>query len=165
MNSEKLKIILKQVLFAFVFICVGFSIGKEFSRYSIKERLSPADKKNEVGVKKDSDKTTKVVVYYMHATFRCAACNEIERLAKEVLSNEFADYLKDGSIEFKEVNFQKDETIAKRYKVAAGCVVVAKIADGKDVEYDVLNDVWTLYSDPSKFDEYLGDAIRRFLAK
>ncbi len=152
---------IRNILLIFVFVSIGFSLGKETMRRSLAEK-SPAQAAVSPRPGQGDEKT---VVYYMHGSFRCATCNEIERLTRQLVETQFPEELKGGTVEFKEINFQKDEELAQRYKVGAGCVIVANIADGKDKEYKTLNDVWTLYSDPPKFDEYLGDAIRKSLTK
>ncbi|MBN1865499.1 MAG: hypothetical protein JW808_11415 [Victivallales bacterium] len=149
-------------LLALVFVSVGFSLGKNAALRSF-AKSSPALAPTS-GVLA-AEKNEFVAVYYMHATFRCVTCNEIERLARKLVETEFKEELESGKLVFAEVNFQRDTGLAKRYRVAAGGVVVALIKDGKDVRFDMLNDVWTLYSDPAKFDEYLAGTIRRYLAK
>ncbi|HPO90837.1 MAG TPA: nitrophenyl compound nitroreductase subunit ArsF family protein [Victivallales bacterium] len=156
---EKIKNIIKNLLFAFLFLSIGFSIGKELTKRSFQEKIL---EKTSLSQKLEG---TKIIVYYMHSTFRCATCNKIERLTEEVLNKNFAESLKNGSIEFKSVNFQKDEELAKKYKIATGCVVVAKIANGKDIAFKVLEDVWTLYNEPDKFNEYVSDGIREIISK
>ncbi len=155
--DDKIKNIARHVLLAFVFLSIGFSIGKELTRRSFDGRLADTGAASQIG------KGETVVVYYMHATFRCATCNEIERLTRETVQKDFAAEFAGGSLEFREVNFQKDEALASKYKIATGCVVVAKIADGKDLDFVILEDVWTLHDNPSKFKEYVGAAIRGYL--
>ncbi len=148
-------------LLALVFVSVGFSLGKNAAMRSF-EKSSPALAPTDVQA---AEKGEFVAVYYMHATFRCVTCNEIERLTKKLVETEFDEELESGRLVFAEVNFQRDTGRAKRYKLAAGGVVVAYVKDGKDVRFEMLNDVWTLYSDPAKFDEHLSGTIRRYLAK
>ena len=165
--NEKYQSILKGILFAFVFISIGFSLGKEFTRRSIAKK-SPADDATSSSICKssspsDADKQGKILVYYMHSTFRCPTCKEIERLTRELVNNSFAEELKNGILQFKEVNFQKEEDIARKYKIATGCVVVAKEGNGGSDDYKILEDVWTLYSDPARFNAYVGDAIKEYI--
>lgn len=143
-----------------VFISIGFSLGKEATRRSVSKKIQPPLTAPQVATQGEEQK---IVVYYMHTTFRCVTCNQIEKMTRTLVETEFGEALKDGRLEFKEVNFQKDEELAKRYNVGTGCVIVAKIANGKDIEFEMLQDVWTLYSEPSKFNEYLSSAIRSYL--
>ncbi len=105
----------------------------------------------------------KVLVYYLHTTFRCVTCNGIERLARQVVDREFAAELAAGKVEWHEINFQERDDLARQYEVAASVVVVAKIEDGRETGYRRLDDVWTLGDQPDKFAEYVGGAIRDYL--
>jgi hypothetical protein len=146
--------ILKNGLLAFVLVSVGFALGKEMTL----RRQAPA-----AGAPPSGAAGDRVIVYYVHTTFRCVTCNEIERLAKALVETEFAGELRAGRIEWKAVNFQQDEALAKRYEVASSCVVVVKMRGGKEAGYQRLDEVWTHYQDPPSFNAYVGGAIRRYL--
>jgi hypothetical protein len=141
------------VLLAFVLVSIGFALGKEVTA----RRQAPADTTGPVS---GGDK---VVVYYLHTTFRCVTCNEIERLTKALLETEFADPMAASKVEWREANFQQDETLAKRYEVVSSCVVVVQVRDGKEAAYQRLDDVWTRYQNPSDFNHYVGSAIKKYL--
>ncbi len=158
--SDKIKNVAKKVLLAFVLVTIGFALGKEFTRRSMQKQAATA------GIVADTTPVTqgnKVNVYYAHASYRCATCNEIERLTKKVMNNEFAAAVRDGRLSYQSFNFQQNEKLAKKFNVAAGCVVVEKIDDGKTTDYEVLNGVWTLYSQPDKFNQYIAEAVRKCL--
>jgi len=142
--------IFKNVLIAFVLISIGFTIGKH-----------SAEKKS-LGV--DMRKTSLIRVYYMHGTLRCATCNNIEKMTKELLNNKFTKEIADGKIEFKTLNFQKNEALAKLFKITFSCVVVAKIQDGKIIAHQTLEKVWELYQKPLAFNNYLSRSIQVYLA-
>ena len=157
MNMEKAKYITRNALLAFVLVSVGFALGKEVTA----RRLTPTAEPDSSAPLATADK---VVVYYLHTTFRCVTCNEIERLTKALLETEFAGDLAAGRIEWREANFQQDESLAHRYEVVSSCVVVARIQGGKEIDFQRLDDVWTRYEDPTDFNEYVGAAIRKYLA-
>jgi len=152
MTMKKLRTYAKNVLLAFVLVSIGFALGKEVTA----RRQSPADTTGPVS---GGDK---VVPYYLHTTFRCVTCNEIERLTKALLDTEFAADLASGRIEWREANFQHDESLAKRYEVVSSCVVVVQVRGGKEAAYQRLDDVWTRYQNPSDFNQYVGSAIKKF---
>ena len=156
MTMEKAKNITRSALLAFVLVSVGFALGKAVTA----RRQTPATGPESPALMATSDK---VVVYYLHTTFRCVTCNEIERLTKALVETEFADDLTAGRIEWREANFQQDESLAKRYEVVSSCVVVVNIQGGKEREFQRLDDVWTRYQDPADFNEYVGAAIRKYL--
>lgn len=152
MNS-KIKNIIKNTLLVFVFISVGFALGK----YSVPKK-DAAETKNASGVEA-------IHVYYMHATFRCVTCNTIEKMTKDLLNLKFAKELQSREIIFSEVNFQENEKLAKAFDVLSSCVVVAKEKDGKAIEYKRLDEVWTLMSKPDEFNAYVSKAIQSFQPK
>ena len=158
MTMEKAKNITRSALLAFVLVSVGFELGKEVTA----RRQTPATGPESPVPVATSDK---VVVYYLHTTFRCVTCNEIERLTKALVETEFADDLTAGRIEWREANFQQDESLAKRYEVVSSCVVVVNIQGGKERSFQRLDDVWTRYQDPADFNGYVGAAIRKYLTE
>ena len=157
-TMEKTKNITRSALLAFVLISVGFALGKEVTARRQTPTTGP-----ESPVPVTTNDKDKVVVYYLHTTFRCVTCNEIERLTKALIETEFADDLAAGRIEWREANFQQDESLAKRYEVVSSCVVVVNIQGGKETGFQRLDDVWTRYEDPADFNEYVGAAIRKYL--
>lgn len=161
MTMERLKTVTRGALLAFVLVSIGFALGKEVTA----RRQAPAAGPESEGHAAPAATSEKVVVYYLHSTFRCVTCNEIERLAKALVETEFAEDLAAGRIEWREANFQRDESLAKRFEVVASCVVVSHVEGGKEKEYQRLDDVWTRYQDPSDFNAYVGAAIRKFLTE
>jgi len=150
--------IVKRVLLAFVLISIGFALGKDVT---LRQRAA-ADGPRSASMIERGDK---VVVTYLHTTFRCATCNAIERLAKTLVETEFAEKLAAGRIVWREANFQQDEALAKRYGVIASCVVVAKIEDGRETEFQRLDDTWTLYQKPAEFNAYVGKLIKLYMGE
>lgn len=149
----KARNVLRSLLLGFVLISVGFCLGREItlrSRRATPQRAAaPAE-----------GAPDKLIIYYMHPTFRCATCNRIEKMTREVLDQDFAAELADGRIEWRTVNFQQDEGLARRYDVAASSVVLVKLRRGREVGFKRLDEVWKLAGDPDHFAAYVADAIR-----
>jgi hypothetical protein len=132
-------------------------VGKEFGRH--RSAAAPTAP----GTGAAAPGTDKVIVYYMHTAFRCVTCNGIERMAKAVVETDFADALAAGRLEWRAVNVQEREDLAKRYDVASSTVVVVRIQDGAESGFQRLDDVWTLYDKPADFHDYVARAIRTYL--
>lgn len=165
-TMEKAKNITRSVLLAFVLVSIGFVLGKEVTARRQASTSDPVRQAATAGPESPVPEATgndKVVVYYLHTTFRCVTCNEIERLTKALVETEFADELTAGKLEWREANFQQDESLANRYEVVSSCVVVANMQGGKESEFQRLDDVWTRYQDPADFNGYVGAAIRKYL--
>lgn len=150
---NKFQIVVKNILLAFVLVTIGFTLGKEITLRNVQTQHTDGLKKSE----------NKIIVYYLHATFRCTTCNTIEKMTGELLNFQFSEAIKNGSIEWKQVDFQKDETLAKKYEVISSCVVVVQIRNGIETGYKRLDEVWTLLNDRAAFNKYVGDAIIYFL--
>jgi len=150
----KAKVVLGKLLMAFVLVTIGFALGKEMSR------SSPAGEGDAVPAPAVGEQ---VIVYYMHQTFRCVTCNQIEAMTEDLVKTEFAAPLAKGRLQFRRANFQEDEALARRYNVVSSSVVVVYVRDGKDVAFKRLDDVWTLVNKPDAFRAYVGGAIRAYL--
>ncbi len=153
MTQEKMMTSLKKALLIFVWITLGFAIGKEVTLRRMQEATP----------KETAIAGNGVVVIYAHATIRCVSCETIERLTHETLDEQFGDDVAQGRVTFKEVNFQEDTAFARQYDIVANCVIVSQIQQGQEVQHQRLDEVWDLYEDPPAFKQFLGDAIRRAL--
>jgi tellurite resistance protein len=152
--SKKMKI-LKHTLLIFVWISIGFAIGRHYTAIKMNNRDNATPSVTEKG--------RLVRVYYLHATLRCSTCNTIERMTKGLLNDKYAAAIDDGQIEFESIDFQEKTKLAEQFDVVSSCVVVAKVIDGKIVEYQRLDKVWTLLSSPPEFNAYLSEAIDKYL--
>ena len=147
---EKWKNIVKNLLLAFVLVSVGYAIGKN----------SSIQKGGTVGNAK-SGKYLRVC--YTHATVRCETCNNIEKKTHELLESNFKKELADGSIEWQVVNFQENEAFAKQFDVTTSGVVAVLMDGDKVVEYERLDEVWTILGDLPAFNAYLEKAFRKLM--
>lgn len=68
----------------------------------------------------------KVEVYYFHFTRRCMTCNNVEKVSKEAVEQQYADKVKAGEITFKSVNLdEKDgEAIGNKLKVEGQTLLI-----------------------------------------
>ena len=156
----KFKKVVAKLLMAFVLVSIGFAMGKQTARQSGDEpETQPAP------ASQPAAGPAKVVVYYMHATFRCPTCNTAEARTEKLIHGRFGRAVLDGRLEWKPTNFQQHEELASRYDVIGTMVVVVRRQGDKDVEYKRLDRVLELASRPEEFDKYVGDAIRACLGE
>ena len=151
----KARKIIGKLLLGFVLISIGFAIGKEVTRLRM---LSHADAAPTATGERD-----KVVVYYMHATFRCVTCNLVESMGEELVRTEFADAVKAGKLEWREVNFQQNEQLAVRYKVGGNMIIVARFKDGKEVAHRRLDRVMELANKRNEYMSYVRGGVSEML--
>ena len=84
-------------------------------------------------------------------------------MTKALLDKDYADELKTGRIKWKDIDFQENEDLAKKFDVIASCVVVASVSNGKYTDFKRLDKVWTLMKDLPAFDKYISKAIDAYL--
>ena len=152
-----MKFWIRQGLLLFAVFTLGYGLGKEagFQRAS----ASAGSPRPPAG----TEESDKVLVYYFHTTFRCATCNRIEELARNVVKEDFTEELASGAVEWRTVNFQERAELAGRYNVTSSTVVVVDIDGGNETSFERLDDVWTLYDQPGAFSDYVRDTIRTCL--
>lgn len=150
-----MKLWLTRILLTFVIFSLGYGVGREVA---LSRKATDGNAGASVMPGRD-----KVVVFYMHTTFRCVTCNEIERMTKAVVETDFAAALAAGRIEWQEVNFQERKDLAKKYDIASSCVVVVSIKNGQEAGFQRLDEVWPLSDKPAQFAEFVGSVIRKYL--
>lgn len=148
-----MKTCITYLLLAFAIFTLGYGLGREAG---LRQGAAAAP----VPTAEEGDK---VIVYYLHTTFRCVTCNTIERMTRELVERDFAEALAEGRVEWREANFQEREDLAKKYEIVSSTVVVARLEEGRETGFQRLDDVWTLHPYPDAFAEYVGKAIRTYL--
>jgi hypothetical protein len=150
---EKAKNIITYALVAFALISLGYAWGKNSEGGSESSEVlfgHPGEGQH-------------ISVIYMHATIRCDTCDNIENGARGLMDSSYSEAMADGRIHWHKVDFQKNAALARQFGVVSSCVVVAIIKDGEVLEFQRLDEVWTLVSDPPAFDKYISDAVDKHL--
>ncbi len=106
-----------------------------------------------------------VIAYYFHGKIRCKSCEDLELQAREVIERRFAVELTKKRLQFKTVNFDQPENHAylQKYKLSGPSLVVARLKDGKDTKWKLLDETWLHASNPMKFDKYVETEVDKFL--
>jgi hypothetical protein len=144
----KLKILIRNLLLAFVLVSIGFALGKE----SALRRAGAAGPSAAAG-------EDKLVVYYLRSTFRCVTCNMVEEQTDALLRAEHADELADGRMEYHVVDFLENRELAARYNVGGNLIVIARFEDGQEVKAVRLDQVLDRVMDADAFADYLRKGI------
>ncbi len=107
----------------------------------------------------------KLVVYYLHGTFRCPSCNKIEHLTKEAVEQGFADQIKKGRVELKVLNIEESGNVhfVQDYKLYTKSVILSDLRDGKEAKWKNLDQVWMLLGNEGKFIEYIQKEVKTYL--
>ena len=106
----------------------------------------------------------KLEVYYFHRATRCYSCKIIGQYVKETMDQKYGEQIKNGTIDFKELNVELPENkeITQKFQASGSSLYINKIIDGKDnIEQDT--NVWRLLGDETKFKNYLENKINSYL--
>jgi thiol-disulfide isomerase/thioredoxin len=106
----------------------------------------------------------KVQVFLFHATQRCPTCIAIGKLAGETVYEYFQPELKDGKIEFREINIDLPENrgLAQKFQASGSSLFINAIYNSQDnISQDTR--VWRLTQDEAQFKSYLKVKIKELL--
>ena len=103
-----------------------------------------------------------VLVYYFHATTRCATCRTIEAYAHETVASRFAADLEARRLEWQAVNVDEpaNRHFIRDFQLYTRSVVIVDAKDPK--RFKVLDRVWQLVRDKPAFQRYVEQEIRAF---
>lgn len=106
----------------------------------------------------------RIVAMYFHRTERCPTCKKMGAYSEEAIKKAFAKQLKDGTVEFRNIDFQdsKNARLAKGYKIQGPALIVAKIADNRVAAYKDLDGIWERVTDKPKFLKYVEENITAY---
>lgn len=124
---------------------------------SVVNKIESRDTKNSVD---------KLEVYYFHRTQRCYSCSTISRYLRETMEQKFSQEIKNGTIDFREINVDLPENkeIVVKFQASGSSLFVNAISDGQDnVSQDT--NIWRLLNDEIKFKSYIENKINLFLGK
>ena len=110
---------------------------------------------------RESKPAEKVQVYAFHSTARCYACIIMGQYAKATVEEFFQPELRDGKIEFREINIDLPENreVAKKFKAAGSSLFLNAVIDGEDNIKEEAQ-AWRLLGNQKAFSDYLSEKIR-----
>lgn len=110
--------------------------------------------------------TEGVEVLSFHTKKRCPTCIAIERLAREVIEEDFATQLADGKLVFRVVDISEDEVLADKYEVTWSSLLVTRHKNGGESVNDLTKFAFAnARTNPEKFKAELKTEIDKLLGK
>jgi len=104
----------------------------------------------------------KIEVYYFHFTRRCTTCNNVEKVSKEAVDQQFAEKVKAGEITFSSVNLEEKEgeALGEKLKVEGQALLI--VSGDKRVD---LTDKAFMYANnsPDKLKAEIKKAVEKML--
>ena len=151
------------VLLLFVAGSIGYMIVNEKKTGTVasEEQIEPVSKTENEDVQQDNQ----LIVYYFYGDKRCPTCHKLETYAKEALDVYFADEIASKNIVWKIVNIDKTENshFIRDYKLITKSVVLSEVANGKEVGWKNLDQIWQRVRDKDSYLQYIRDSILKGL--
>ena len=99
----------------------------------------------------------KVVATFFHTSVRCRDCRAIEEYAKEAVETGFPEAVRDGRLEWREINVDDagNERFIQEFSLVAATVILERFEGGRRAEWKNLPRVWELAQDKDAFLEYV----------
>jgi len=109
----------------------------------------------------------RVVAYYFHGDYRCAACMKIEEYSRAAIEKGFPADIKDGLLSFEAVNVEEPQNrhFIRDYDLVSKTVVLSLKDGDKEVRFKNLDRVWRLLGSREQFIAYVQDETRGFLGE
>jgi hypothetical protein len=157
----KPKTVIVMVLLVFVFGSVAYLVINEIgsNAKSVPE--------SSTSIKPTAQSGDKVVVYYFHGNVRCSNCRNFEAYSNEIMQKAFAQELKSGRLEWRVTNVDEasNQHYIEDYRLITRSVIVAKMQDGRQVEWKNLPRIWELVGDKPAFMNYIQTEVTAYLGK
>jgi len=155
----KPKTIITVMLLIFVLGSIGYLV---LSETASKPKLDPGSVEPTLQSPKSADK---VVVYYFHGNVRCSNCWNFEKYSDEIIRKAFAKELESGRLEWQVINVDEasNQHFIEDYRLITRSVIVAKMQDGRQVEWKNLQRIWELVRDKPAFMNYIQAEVAAYL--
>lgn len=157
-KTRIIKIIIRLVLLLFIAGSVGYLFAKEYGWGGWEAPpIEPVPVATVAKTEAPPLTPDRVVAYYFHGNYRCAACTRLEAFAREAMEKGFPAELKDGRLSFEAVNVEEswNRHFIRDYDLVAKSVVIALKSGGKDVRSKNLQEVWKYLGSREKFLAYV----------
>lgn len=106
----------------------------------------------------------RVVAMYFHRTERCPTCQKMGSYAEEAVKQGFEEQVRNGTVEFRDVDFQDERNAAlrKAYKISGPALVVAQVRDNKVKQFKNLEEIWMKVMKKDEFLKYVRDNVELY---
>ncbi len=151
---------------ALTFLGIIIVMAKNNNQQSIPNAGVASETANEIQSSNIKNSVDKIEIYYFHRTQRCYSCNILSQYTREIIEQKFSEEIKNGKIEFREVNVDLPENkdTALKFQASGSSLFINSIKDGQDnINQDA--NVWRLLNNRSQFENYLTNKINSLLDK
>jgi glutaredoxin len=148
------------LIFVIALIYTSLSSNKNNSIDSNQKNVS------EIAKTEDLKPAEKVQVFVFHSTNRCYSCITMGQYTKATVEEFFQSELRDGKIEFKEINVDlpANKEVATKFEAVGSSLFLNAIIDGQDNIQEEAQ-AWRLLSNQQAFSNYLSKKIKGMIGE
>lgn len=106
-----------------------------------------------------------ILAVYFHGNIRCATCLEIEKMARDTVTSEFADESGPGGVSWAAVNYDvpENDRYNSEFELQAPSLILMEVENGKAIRWKNLAGTWDLVNDRQAFSKYVFDEMADFI--
>ena len=105
---------------------------------------------------------TKLIVYYFSEGKECFTCEQIPAFTHEALTKDFAAEMSSGVIVWRTIDVDEPKFLnyTAKTEIYTKSIVIARVQDGKQLDWRNLDRVWDLVYDKQGFIDYIRTELR-----
>ena len=140
-----------------------FGVRPDQKTEAANPNMQKSAQKTEIQATKPAEK---IQVYLFHSTNRCYSCVTMGQYVKATVEEFFQPELRDGKVEFKEINIDLPENkeLAAKYQAAGTSLFINAIIDGND-NIQEESQAWRLLGNQKTFSDYFSKKIRSLIGE
>jgi uncharacterized membrane protein len=114
-----------------------------------------------------SPKKDFIKVIYFYSDYRCSTCMKLEEYSHAAVNKYFTNELKNGSIVWETINYDKDENkhYLDEFNLYNKSLIIIRYEDGKKKEWKNLEKIWELVGKKGKYLQFVKKEIEKYLRK
>jgi len=106
-----------------------------------------------------------ILAVYFHGNIRCATCLEIEKMARDTVTSEFAGESGSGGVSWAAVNYDvpENDRYISEFQLQAPSLILMEVENGKVLRWKILDGTWDLVNDRYALSKYVFDETADFI--
>jgi len=159
-GSSKQKSVIRWILLGFVCVSLVFAILKLTENLSSSEHYSLY---KQLSVTEDHA----IVILLFHNRVRCTMCMNMEQHIQTLMSDEYADLVKNKQIQFFLMDMNKPENkyLIERFGLYTASVVIVKMKDKEEGGTIILDDIWKHHENDFEFKQLVAKELEILLTE
>lgn len=108
-----------------------------------------------------------LVLCFFRGKKRCEMCLNMEEFSRDLLQGEFLPDINSGRLVYREINYELPihQSYVDHFELFTSSIVLYRAKNGKEVEWELIKEVWDKHKDAWTFKKILRNKLRHYLDK